>query len=199
VTARSWTSGSRIGVNRRKPLLSGEGTSVVERIVLVGMMGAGKSTVGRALADRLNWSYLDNDEVVAKLTGLPTRELLAQRGVAGLRAAESRAVDEVLAAPPPLVAGAAAGIVEDEAACARLRAGAYVVYLRARLETLVERVTGTDRPWLGDDPAGALRRLYAGREPRYQQLAHLVVDVDDRSADDVATAIINAAGIGVGR
>lgn len=170
----------------------GSAVSAPRRIVLVGMMGAGKSTVGKALARRLGCRYLDNDEIVAALSGLPTRELLARRGVQALREAESRAVDEVLATPPPLVAGAAAGIVEDDAVCARLHAGAYVVYLRARLDTLVRRVSGTDRPWLGDDPAEALRRLFTGREPRYERLAHLVVDVDDRTPDDVAAEIERA-------
>jgi len=162
-------------------------------VVLVGMMGAGKSTVGMAISHLTGWRYVDNDEVVAELTGMPTRELLAQRGEAAMREAEFAAVDKVLAMAPPVVAGAAAGVVLDESVCARLRAGAFVVYLRARIETLDERVKGTYRPWLGADPGAAMHKLYEGREPRYEKLAHLVIEVDDASPDDVAQQIIAAA------
>jgi len=162
------------------------------RVVLVGMMGAGKSTIGHAIAQRTGWRYVDNDEVVAMMVGISTRELLEQRGEAAMRAAEFAAVDKVLAMEPPVIAGAAAGVVLDEAVAARLHAGAYVVYLRAQPETLVKRVTGTDRPWLGDDPAAAIHALYVGREPLYEKLAHLVVDVDDTQPDEVAERILQA-------
>ena len=94
---------------------------------------------------------------------------------------------------PPIVAGAAASVVIDEDVSARLHAGAFVVYLRAKIETLVDRVTGTYRPWLGTDPALTLRTLYKGREPRYEQLAHLIVDVDHTTPDDVARRVLDAA------
>ena len=162
------------------------------RVVLVGMMGAGKSTIGAALSRATGWRYVDNDELVAGICGMPTRDVLDKRGVAAMREAEFAAVDAVLAQPPPLVAGAAAGIVVNAALCSRLHAGAFVVYLRARLDTLTARVAGTPRPWLGDDPAAALHTLYTGREPLYEKLAHLIVDVDDAAPDDVAGAILEA-------
>lgn len=163
------------------------------RVVLIGMMGAGKSTVGLAISAATGWPYVDNDEVVAEITGMPTRDLLQQRGEAAMREAEFAAVDKVLAMDRPVVAGAAAGVVIDEKVCARLHAGAFVVYLRAKVETLVQRVTGTYRPWLGADPAAALRTLYKGRETRYEKLAHLIIDVDDTSPDDVARRVVEAA------
>ncbi len=164
------------------------------RVVLIGMMGAGKSTVGLALSHATGWPYVDNDEVVAQLTGMPTRDLLQQRGEAAMREAEFAAVDKVLADPGPVIAGAAAGVVLNVELCERLHAGAFVVYLRARVETLVARVTGTYRPWLGADPAAAIRTLYEGREPLYEKLAHLVVDVDDTTPDAVAGTIVGALG-----
>ncbi len=163
------------------------------RVVLIGMMGAGKSTVGHAISALTGWPYVDNDEVVEQITGLRTRDLLQQRGEQAMRDAESAAVDKVLAMDAPVVACAAAGVVADDAVTTRLHAGAFVVYLRAKIETLVGRVTGTYRPWLGTDPAAALRALYQGREPRYEKLAHLVVDVDDKAPDDIARQIVDAA------
>lgn len=166
-----------------------------QRIVLIGMMGAGKTTIGLAISQRTGWPYIDNDEIVEQISGMPTRDLLQQRGEAAMREAEFAAVDKVLAMETPVVAGAAAGVVLNEEVSARLRAGAFVVYLRATVETLVSRVQGTYRPWLGADPEDAMRKLYEGREPKYEALAHYIVDVDDGVPDQVAQQIVAAAGV----
>lgn len=166
-----------------------------QRIVLIGMMGAGKTTIGLAISQRTGWPYIDNDEIVEQISGMPTRDLLQQRGEAAMREAEFAAVDKVLAMETPVVAGAAAGVVLNDAVSARLRAGAFVVYLRATVETLVSRVQGTYRPWLGADPEDAMRKLYEGREPKYEALAHYIVDVDDGVPDQVAQQIVAAAGV----
>lgn len=163
-----------------------------ERVVLVGMMGAGKSTVGGALSKLTGWPYIDNDEVVEQITGLPTRDLLRERGEPAMRAAESAAAERVLAMPPPLIAGAAAGIVLDATTSAQLHDGAFVVFLRADIDTLAARVEGTYRPWLGNDPEATMRALYQGRKPLYEKLADLIIDVDDLAPDDVADRIVKA-------
>jgi shikimate kinase len=163
-----------------------------ERIVLIGMMGAGKSTIGASLSKLTGWPYIDNDQVVAQMAGMPTRDLLQQRGVEAMRTAESAAAIQVLTMPPPLIAGAAAGIVLDPAVSAQVHDGAFVVFLRARIETLAKRVEGTYRPWLGDDPEATLRKLYVGREPLYEQMADLVLDVDETSPDADAQRIFDA-------
>ncbi|HEY5455987.1 MAG TPA: shikimate kinase [Acidothermaceae bacterium] len=155
--------------------------SQAERIVLIGMMGAGKSTIGASLSTLTGWPYIDNDQVVEQMVGMPTRDLLQQRGVEAMRAAESAAAIHVLTMPAPLIAGVAAGIVLDPAVSAQVHDGAFVVFLRARIETLAKRVEGTYRPWLGDDPEATLRKLYVGREPLYEKVADLVLDVDDTS------------------
>jgi shikimate kinase len=165
-----------------------------DRIVLIGMMGAGKTTIGLAISQTTGWPYIDNDEIVAQISGMPTRDLLRQRGEPAMREAEFAAVDKVLAMEPPVVAGAAAGVVLNDEVSARLHAGAFVVYLRATVETLVLRVQGTYRPWLGADPEAAMRKLYEGREAKYERLAHLIVDVDGGVPDRVAREILVAAG-----
>ena len=163
------------------------------RIVLIGMMGAGKTTIGHAISQLTGWPYVDNDEVVAEIAGMPTRDLLEQRGEKAMRDAEFAAVDKVLAMPSPVVAGAAAGVVLDEEVSARLHAGAFVVYLRATVETLEARVAGIDAARLGADPGAAMRKLYEGREARYEKLAHVIVDVDNGVPDEVAKRILEAA------
>ena len=163
-----------------------------DRVVLIGMMGAGKSTIGGSLSKLTGWPYIDNDEIVEQMVGMPTRDLLQQRGVAAMRTAESAAAQQVLTMKAPVIAGAAAGIVLDPAVSAQVHDGAFVVFLRAQIGTLAKRVEGTYRHWLGADPEATLRKLYEGREPLYEKLAHLIVDVDDATPDDVAQRILDA-------
>jgi shikimate kinase len=154
------------------------------RVLLLGMMGAGKTSVGSALSARTGWPYRDNDEIVASIAGQPTKELQRGHGVAALRAAESEALARVLSSEPPLIAGVAGGVVEVAADRDRLRdADGLVVYLHTPVEVLVGRVgDGAGRPWLQPDPAAALRALFDGREPHYRELADLVVDTTEGDA-----------------
>jgi aminomethyltransferase len=165
------------------------------RIVLVGMMGAGKTTIGLAISAATGWPYIDNDEVVAQLAGMPTRELLQTKGEPAMRAAEAQALHLVLRMDTPLVAGAAAGVVLDPLLSERLHGGAFVVYLHADVETLATRVVGTDRPWLGADPLATMQALYDGREPLYRKLAHLVVEVAGADPAQVAAQILAAVRV----
>lgn len=168
-----------------------------DRVLLIGMMGAGKTTVGVRLSRLLGWRYLDNDRLLSIAVGLDTRRVQQKRGERALRFAESAALTVALTQAPPLVASVAAGVVLDPSDRDRLRNGGFVVWLRARIDTLAQRVAGTDRPWVGKDPAVALRRLYAGRADLYQSVASYVVDVDSLPPDQVAeriAAALSAAG-----
>ncbi|MGH3320644.1 MAG: shikimate kinase [Streptosporangiaceae bacterium] len=161
------------------------------RVLLVGMMGSGKSSVGNALARATDWPFIDNDALVARATGIVTPELLHERGERALRAAESGALTEALKIAPPIIAGVAGGVVTGADDRDRLRDGGFVVWLRARLETLVRRVgSGRGRPWLQGDPEGAMRRLYDGRESLYAEVAACVIDVDDATPEAVASRIV---------
>ncbi len=154
------------------------------------MMAAGKTTVGKALAQLTGWPYLDNDELVRRAAGRSTPDVLTTAGEQALRSVESAALDEALFVEPPLIAGVAAGVVADPEARQRLREDAFVVYLRAEVSQLAERVgSGRGRPWLGDDPTSALERLYEGREPLYREAADLVLDVDGLTPERLALAI----------
>lgn len=167
------------------------------RILLVGMMGSGKSTLGAAISAATGWPYVDNDEAVRELCGLATPQLLAERGVAALREVESRALAAVLERDPPVVAGVAGGVVESPADRARLAGPeAFVVFLDAPLEVLTARVrAGGPRPWLGEDPDAALRRLLEGRGPLYREVADLVVDTSRGDAADQADRVLAAVRV----
>jgi shikimate kinase len=177
---------------------------MVDRVILVGMMGAGKTTVGRTLAERLGWGYLDSDAQVAADTGRTVPELFAERGEAAFRAEEARVLAEALSGTEPVVVSAAGGVVLAADNRDLLVRSGVVVWLRAAPELLARRVgSGEGRPLLDNDPAGRLRELYAVRRPLYEAVAQVTVDVEgltphqlvDRMLADEALV---ARGIGGG-
>ena len=158
------------------------------------MMGTGKTTVGRIVAERLGRRLVDSDEQVEARTGRTVRQIFETDGEATFRREEAAALREALGAPEPCVVAAAGGVVLDPANRRLLREGGdTVVWLRARPETLVTRVAdGEHRPLLADDPRGALERLDAERRALYAEVADATVDVDGRSVDAVAADVLDA-------
>jgi shikimate kinase len=159
-------------------------------VLLVGMMGAGKSAVGRAVAARLGWPSLDNDDLVRTLSGLDAPALVAIHGVDELHRVELAALEEVLRHPGPLVATAAGFAVAGVAATRFPRERTTVVWLRARADTLRARIgDGADRradavsePWLAETAAR--------RAGTFAAVADVVLDVDDTTVEDVVASVV---------
>jgi len=164
------------------------------RLLLVGMMGAGKTTVGQLAAARLGWPYLDSDAEVVAATGKTVPEIFAESGEAAFRAEETKALERALALDP-VVVSVAGGAVLSEENRRLIRGGGTVVWLRAQVATLVARVgDGAGRPLLEDGAAAALARLDAVRRPLYAEVADTVIDVEGRQPAEVASAAIAALG-----
>jgi shikimate kinase len=162
------------------------------RVLLVGMMATGKTTIGTAVSARTGWPYVDNDALLQRATGRTAAQLLAEEGQPALRRGESDVLTVLLGMPAPLVAGVAAGVVLDAADRERLHTGGHVVWLRASVPVLVRRVgRASDRPWLGDDPARALAELAAERDPLYAEIAHQALDVDVLTPQRAARAVVD--------
>ena len=161
------------------------------KVLLLGLMGSGKTTVGTALAGRLGCGYLDNDTLLQRTTGFDAPQLLEQQGSQALADAETRVLTLQLGMPGPLVAGLAGGVVLDGTNRQRIAgSGSHVVWLRAPIGVLARRVgSGSGRPRLGEDPEVALRLLSAERAPYYAELADQVIDVDVLPVGAVAKAI----------
>lgn len=161
-----------------------------ERVFLVGMVGSGKTTVGRALNEKTGWPYVDNDELVTQLTGRQPAEIDATDGADVLHLAEIQALDVALGMDPPLVVGVAGAVVDDPAAREALREGGNVVWLRARPETLLARIgSGAGRRHDATDPDW-IRATLRHREPLYAAVAHQIIDVDDTGPDEIAETIV---------
>ena len=157
------------------------------------MMGAGKSKVGRALAAELGWQHFDSDAQIERRTGRTVPEILKADGEAAFRAEEKQALLDATSTDSPTVVSVAGGAVLDPDNRERLRAAGTVVWLRADIPTLTRRVgDGRGRPLLAGDVRGNLARLYAQREPLYQDLADVTIDVDDGPVRAVVARIVEA-------
>lgn len=165
-------------------------TPAASSVVLVGMMGAGKTSVSERLARRRGWPVFDSDRQVEQMVGRSVAEIWAAEGEAGFRHLEARVLADALASTSPSVIAAAGGTVLDPANRRLLRMHTPVVWLRAEAETLVRRLgLGEGRPLLAGDVAGAVARLDAERRPLYADVADVIVDVDNLSADEVVERI----------
>jgi shikimate kinase len=155
-------------------------------------MGAGKSTVGRRLARRLGLPFADADEEIARAAGCSIQELFEAYGEAEFRAGERRVIARLLG-EDPIVLATGGGAFMDPETRERIRERATSVWLRATLETLVDRTIGrTGRPLLKDrDPTEILDRLMKERYPTYAE-AELIVDTGEGPADNVVERVIDA-------
>lgn len=157
-------------------------------------MGAGKSTVGRRVAAEFGWPLVDSDDVIEARTGRSVREIWLTDGEPTFRALEADALGEALRREEPAVIAAAGGVVlSAENRRALNDADAVVVWLTADPGTLVERArSGAHRPLLDDDPAEAIQAMAAARESLYREVADRVIDVGERSIDEIAAVVIEA-------
>ena len=161
-------------------------------LVLVGLMGAGKTSVGRACAERLGREFVDTDDVVIAHAGMSIDDIWRTGGERHFRDIERTVIADVCAAPEPLVIACGGGSVLDPENRARLRASGVVVWLRAPATVLAGRVgDGSSRPLLRNDPEGSLSRLERLREPAYEAAAHVKVDTDDVDVDAVAGRVLD--------
>lgn len=150
---------------------------VVDRpIVLVGLMGAGKTTIGRRLAAILGLPFTDADEEIERAAGLPVGEIFSLHGEPEFRRGERQVIKRLLEGPPHVLA-TGGGAYMDPQTRALIRERAISVWLRADIDVLMRRVEKRDsRPLLrGDDPRAVMERLMAERYPVYAE-ADLTVD-----------------------
>lgn len=162
-------------------------------IFLVGMMGAGKTTVGRALAHKLGLGFADTDKVLVERTGVPVATIFEIEGEAGFRRRESSVLAELSEGDGRVIATGGGAILAAENRRV-MRAHGTVVYLRARADNLWERTRHDgSRPLLATpDPRATLARLLEERDPLYREAAHVVVDTGVQSAATLAARVVAA-------
>lgn len=155
-------------------------------IFLVGLMGAGKTTVGKLLARHLRKTFLDSDHEIEKRTGASIPLIFELEGEAGFREREAAMIEE-LTQLRDIVLATGGGAVLNERNRENLKKHGTVVYLRAKVEDLWARTRhDRNRPLLQtSDPLAKLRELYAQRDPLYRECADIILDTGEQSVNSL--------------
>ena len=169
-----------------------EGITPTRTVALVGLMGAGKTTVGRRLAAALQLPFVDADEAIVAAAGQSIEELFAAHGECEFRRGERQVIASLLAGPPHVLATGGGAFI-DPRTRALMKESAISIWLKAPLELLMKRVTKRDtRPLLKeDDPHAVMKRLLAEREPFYAE-ADITVETGAGPHNTAVLAILSA-------
>lgn len=169
-------------------------------IVLIGLMGSGKTTVGRALAKRLNLVFRDSDEAVEKTAKTSVREIFENQGEDIFRKLESQALVNLCDTKSSIVLAVAGGAIISQSNRDLLQKNAQcIVWLDAPTPTLISRTgRGKHRPLLDGDPVGSLNKMRLDREPLYQQLATHRLVTQSLAIDEVVERIMSLCSLETG-
>ena len=186
-------------IAQAKNILAGSGTASHRRssfagIALIGLRGAGKSTLGKILAKKIGWSFVELNKEIERQNGLSVAEIIALYGQEGFRRMEQTALGQLLARKEPMVLATGGGIVSEPLTFDLILKSFYTIWLKAEPEEHMARVRrqGDLRPMADDRSAMAeLRNILLSREPLYAR-ASAVVDTAGLSVDDAATRLIEA-------
>lgn len=163
--------------------------ATLPNLILAGMMGTGKSALGRQLAHRWQRPFIDTDDLVEKLGGASIADIFAQQGEEHFRALERKVIEELIPASGAIIA-CGGGLVVPEGMAELVRSKGVVITLFASVDTIIRRTANTSRrPLLkGDDPEVKIRELMKKREQAYMQ-AGIAVYTDGRSLQQLCVIV----------
>jgi shikimate kinase len=169
-----------------------EGLALDRTVALVGLMGAGKTTVGRRLAAALKLPFADADEAIVAAAGRTIEEIFAERGECEFRRGERQVIARLLAGPTHVLATGGGAFI-DARTRAMMKERAISIWLKAPLDVLMKRVSKRDtRPLLKeDDPQAVMRRLLKEREPIYAE-ADIIIETGAGPHNSAVLAILSA-------
>lgn len=168
------------------------GTGKGENLILIGFMGAGKTSVGELYAKKYGIPVVDTDKLIEQAAGMAIADIFASRGEAEFRRLETEILENLLAQPGSRVISVGGGLPLREENRRLLRRLGTVVYLDVSPETVMERIGRdvSDRPMLhGDNVMGRIQELLAYRKPIYLKASHVSVDVNGREVEEIVEAI----------
>lgn len=153
--------------------------NIAGNLILIGLMGAGKTTLGKQLATKLHRDFYDSDQVICERTGVSIPTIFEVEGEAGFRLREAAIISELVQQKNIVIATGGGTILQIENRL-KLQQNGHVVYLHAQPEILLSRIQhDKNRPLLQvSDPLAKLQELYTVRDPIYRATAHTIIDVD---------------------
>jgi shikimate kinase len=163
------------------------------RVILIGPMGSGKTTIGSLLAEKLGLAFRDTDHLIEEREEKAVSQIFLDQGEDAFRAIEKRVLrDELLTDGTVLSLGGGAPISID--AQSALRAiSSYIIFLDISLSTVVPRIGfNRDRPLLLNNPRGQWQTLMEARRPIYEALADVTINVDDKSEEEIVTIALSS-------
>ena len=163
------------------------------RVILIGPMGSGKTTIGSLLAEKLGLAFRDTDHLIEEREEKPVSQIFLDQGEDAFRAIEKKVLrDELLTDGTVLSLGGGAPISID--AQSALRAiSSYIIFLDISLSTVVPRIGfNRDRPLLLNNPRGQWQSLMEARRPIYEALADVTINVDDKSEEEIVTIALSS-------
>lgn len=163
----------------------------MDNVILIGYMGCGKSTIGVKLSYRLKQPFLDTDKMIENKKKMTISNIFQEEGEEAFRELETKTVSELVSQKHWYVISTGGGLPMRKENRAILKKLGKVVYLRAKPETIYERLKGdTTRPLLqGEDPLTKIQTMIAQRGPFYEEVADFIVDVDHKSFDRILKEI----------
>jgi shikimate kinase len=171
---------------------------VKRHVVLIGLPGSGKSTVGRIVAEQLHAGFVDVDSILIRKEGKPIAMIFAEKGEPAFRAMEKQEMATALGNEPAVIAPGG-GWAAQPGAIEGAKAAAYIIYLKTQAQTAASRAapSGTRPMLMGGDPDAVMRALAKEREPSYQQ-ADAKVETDRKTAEQVAAEVVRLAQTSAG-
>lgn len=164
---------------------------MMKPIILIGMMGSGKTTIGKALSSHLSLSWIDTDQYIEKQEQQSISHLFAKKGESYFRLCETKALETLI--PTVDVISTGGGIIVTPINREMIKDKAFVIYLKTSIPTLVARIDPSNRPLLqNEDMEAKLMMLYEKRQGFYEECAHLTIETSSLSIQEVVHSIINA-------
>ncbi len=165
---------------------------MVSKIILVGMMGAGKTTIGKLLSNKLGYDFVDLDKIIEEKSGVKINTIFEIEGEAGFRVREFQVLRDSIEKEKVIISTGGGIVTNEKSRTQLIKHNVFIIYLKANLETLFSRLKNDNsRPILNvDNKEQVIESILHEREPQYQDLADMTVDTTHMKTNDVVKLII---------